>query len=71
MIVLRFSEVDIETKIEVKRTTQSHIKKKTYVRGFRSKQDLRILEYYVQDDECSDKSKEISIKTEQRLINNV
>ena len=71
MIVEGFSRTDIEIKLEVKRSVQSYIKKRTYIRGFRPDQDLRIFEYYVQDKKCSDRSKEISLKTEQRLLDNV
>ena len=71
MIIEGFSGTDIEVKTGVSRSVQSYIKKRTYIRGFRSKQDSRILEYYIQDRERSNRSKEISLKTEQHLINNV
>ena len=57
-----YSESNIKTKIEVKRTIQFYIKKKTYVRGFRPKQDPRILNFYVQDETRSGRSKEISLE---------
>ncbi len=71
LLVEEFSGTDIEAKTEVKRSSQSHIKKRAYARGFRPEQDPRILEHYVQDGERSGRSKEISLETEQRLIDNV
>ena len=71
LIVEGFSPVDIETKTGIKRSIQCYIKKRTYKRGFRPNKDLRILNYYVQDGERSDRLKEISLEIEQRLLNNV
>ena len=41
-----------------------HHYKLSHVHGFRSKQDSRILNYYVQDEKKSDRPKEISLKIE-------
>ena len=71
LIIEEFLETNIEVKIEISHLIQSYIKKRTYVREFRSEQDSRILKHYVQDKKCFNKLKKIFLKIEQHLINNV
>ena len=47
LIIEGFSGADIKAKTGVSRSAQSYIKKRAYTRGFRPKQDSRILEHYV------------------------
>ena len=47
LIVEGFSGADIKAKTGFKRSAQSYIKKRAYLRGFRPEQDPRILEHYV------------------------
>jgi Transposase len=47
------------------------MKKKAFERGFRPDQDPRILDYYVVDGPRSGRPKEITIETEQCLLNSV
>lgn len=54
-----FSGIDIERKTGVKQSAQSHIKKKAFDRGFRPKEDPRILELYVRDGERTGRPRKI------------
>jgi transposase len=47
------------------------MKKKAFERGFRPDQDPRILDYYVVDGPRSGRPKEITVETEQCLLNSV
>ena len=47
------------------------MKKKAFDRGFRPDQDPHILDRYVKDGARSGRLKEITLKTEQRLLNSV
>jgi transposase len=66
-----FSGRDIEKKTGIKPSAQTYMKKKAFDRGFRPDQDPRILDYYVIDGVHSGRPKEITVKTEQRLLNSV
>jgi transposase len=66
-----FSGRDIEKKTGVKSSAQSHIRKRAYDRGFCPEQDPRILDYYVQDGKHTGRPKEITLTTEQRLLESV
>ena len=71
LIVEGFSGRDIEKKTGVKPTAQTYIKKRANARGFCPEQDPRILEYHVQDGARSGRPKEITLETEQRILNSV
>lgn len=63
-----FSWQDIERKTGVKQSQQSYIKKKAFNRGFRPDVDPRILDHYVEDGKSTGRPKEISVGTEERLL---
>jgi hypothetical protein len=71
LIAEGFSGLDIEKKTRIKRSAQSYIKKKAFERGFRPDQDPQILDYYVVDGPRSSRPKEITVETEQYLLNSV
>ena len=62
---------DIEKRTGVKPSAQSYIKKRAYDRGFRPREDPRILDLYVQDGARTRRPKEITLTTEQRLLESV
>jgi hypothetical protein len=62
---------EIKRRTGIKPLAQSYIKKKAFNCGFRPDQDPRILNYYVKDRARSGRPKEITLKTEQRLLNSV
>jgi hypothetical protein len=63
-----FTTTYIEAKTGVKERSQRYIRKRATERGFDPKIDPRILEYYVVDNERSDKPKKITPEQEIKLL---
>jgi transcriptional regulator of met regulon len=61
----------IEKKTGITQTTQSHIKRRAYERGFRPNEDPRILDHYILDGKRSDRPKTIPSTAEIKLLENV
>jgi hypothetical protein len=66
-----YSHRGIEEKLGIPKSTQTRIKQRAFARGFYPKQDLRILDHYVEDGARSGRSKKISLVREQHLIDSV
>ena len=66
-----FSKTDIEKKTGIKRSVQTYMRQKTFERGFRPDQDLRILDKYVEDKARLGRPKEKTLEIEQALLENV
>jgi hypothetical protein len=66
-----YSYRKIEEKLRILESIQKKIKQRVFTRGFYPEQDLRILNYYIEDGARSNRLKKISPAREQRLINNI
>jgi transposase len=71
LLVEGYSGREIERRTGIKPSAQTYMKKKAFDRGFRPDQDPRILDCYVEDGARSGRPKEITLETEQRLLDNV
>ena len=71
LIAEGFSGRFIETKTGIKPSAQTHLKNKAFQRGFRPDSDPQILLHHVEDGARSGRPKQITLTTEQNLIQSV
>jgi hypothetical protein len=71
LLVEGYSGREIKRRTGIKPSVQTYMKRKAFDRGFCPDQDPRILNCYVEDGAQSDRPKEITLETEQHLLDNV